>query len=688
MGKAQEALAAKKQQLVDVATTGRADLIAQQEASRKKAVEILQKYDPKLSEDEGFKKAASAGFDYSQKVKDDLGSYFAQKAATTAPGISGLTTQTAPVPGSAPALTAEQEAQKARDLAEAQQAYQSSLGNAEYIRTGAWEDERRATLQKEIDALTQASSAESAQEAKDVVARQGDVARNMAAQIQQQKSILTDPAQIQALQAKGVSVGDIERMQAAQVGNVGDVEAAQVANVRDAQAAQIGNMDLATAAQIDQAKQAQFRTGQESLVAQLQQQAAGQGPSLAEAQLKTAQNRNLAQQLAIAGASRGGNAGLQARQLQQNMATSGQELANQAAQARMQEQLAARQQLQSTLAGAREQDIGLATSQAGLTQQTSLANQAAVNNQRLEQAKLNQQAELVNVQKAQEVALKNGDFQQASRLQNQQKNIQIAIQNATLQQQSNLANVESSRAKVQQQAQIETQLSLANQQSGMTAQQANQQAQIQMQEMRLKEDQFKQSRIDEYTKLGMTFEQAAQQTNLDWNKFQEQLTQQYSGMRQQASTAQAQIASQEGMNAQNIQAQKDAADKALTGQIVSGVLGAGGAVGGAAIAASDRTAKKDIKSASKDIKEFLGALEASKYKYKEPNKPGRGQGEFVSVMAQELEKTKLGKSMVGKDAEGVKNVDYGKGFGAILAAQVELNKRLAELESKTKKKGK
>lgn len=65
--------------------------------------------------------------------------------------------------------------------------------------------------------------------------------------------------------------------------------------------------------------------------------AAGKGPSLAEAQLKSAQDRNLAQQLAAVQAARGGSAALNQRALLQNMASSGRELASQSAISRLQE---------------------------------------------------------------------------------------------------------------------------------------------------------------------------------------------------------------------------------------------------------------------------------------------------------------------------------------------------------------
>lgn len=106
------------------------------------------------------------------------------------------------------------------------------------------------------------------------------------------------------------------------------------------------------------------------------------------------------------------------------------------------------------------------------------------------------------------------------------------------------------------------------------------------------------------------------------------------------------------------------------------------AVGQAGMAlASDKNEKKDIKAAGKDIQKFLDKLSASKYKYKDGGSvPQKPKGENYGVMAQDLEKSKIGKNMVEDTPEG-KMVNYGKGFSAILAAQAELNERLKSLES-------
>jgi hypothetical protein len=121
-----------------------------------------------------------------------------------------------------------------------------------------------------------------------------------------------------------------------------------------------------------------------------------------------------------------------------------------------------------------------------------------------------------------------------------------------------------------------------------------------------------------------------------------------------------------------------------SGMAKEGMQQAGKAIGGIMSGASmammsDEKLKKDISSATSDIREFLDAVKAHKYKYKNPEQDG--EGEFVSPMAQDLEKSSIGESMVTETPRG-KMVDYSKGFGALLAAQAELNDRIKKLEGK------
>ena len=103
---------------------------------------------------------------------------------------------------------------------------------------------------------------------------------------------------------------------------------------------------------------------------------------------------------------------------------------------------------------------------------------------------------------------------------------------------------------------------------------------------------------------------------------------------------------------------------------------------------SDENAKENIKSNddSHSPKSFLDALQAYSYEYKDPKQSGAGEGRHLSVMAQDLEKAgPVGKQMVQNTEQG-KMVDYGKGFGAMLANQVHLNERLSAMEPSKKKK--
>lgn len=97
----------------------------------------------------------------------------------------------------------------------------------------------------------------------------------------------------------------------------------------------------------------------------------------------------------------------------------------------------------------------------------------------------------------------------------------------------------------------------------------------------------------------------------------------------------------------------------------------------------EKDEKKDEEN-SKSASSFLDALKSYTYEYKDKK---NGNGKHVSVMAQDLEKAgPIGKSMVENTNEG-KMVNYGKGFGAMLAAQAELNERLKNIEQKYGKKG-
>ena len=133
---------------------------------------------------------------------------------------------------------------------------------------------------------------------------------------------------------------------------------------------------------IDQAPQGQFRSAQTDLMSALAAQAAGQGQSLAQLQLQRGGDQAISQQMALAASARGGNPALAQRQAANNAAAIGQDMAGQSAQLRLGEQRQAQELLSALAAQGRGQDIGLATSQAQLQQQTNEQNLQATLNQR------------------------------------------------------------------------------------------------------------------------------------------------------------------------------------------------------------------------------------------------------------------------------------------------------------------
>lgn len=103
------------------------------------------------------------------------------------------------------------------------------------------------------------------------------------------------------------------------------------------------------------------------------------------------------------------------------------------------------------------------------------------------------------------------------------------------------------------------------------------------------------------------------------------------------------------------------------------------------LGASDERAKKDVKSGHSPLHSWLDELEPYEYAYKDPSIAGAAPGRHVSVMAQDLERTGIGKSAVVEGDDGVKRVDYGRLAGVQLAAIVDLHGRMTKLE---KRKGK
>lgn len=186
------------------------------------------------------------------------------------------------------------------------------------------------------------------------------------------------------------------------------------------------------------------------------------------------------------------------------------------------------------------------------------------------------------------------------------------------------------------------------------------------------------------------FDQQTGATNLDaqirQQQANDQLVQKYLAMGMTLDEAQRQAQVQQNQFAASLLAQQEAAQQGVGIQAAAQgiqLLGAGasglGSLLTGAMTASDERVKHDVKSGERPLAELLGAVGAHDYEYDEPDEELRGHGRFVSPMAQEIEETQIGKSMV-REVDGTKVVDYGKGLGAMLSGLGWLHKRMTALE--------
>lgn len=92
--------------------------------------------------------------------------------------------------------------------------------------------------------------------------------------------------------------------------------------------------------------------------------------------------------------------------------------------------------------------------------------------------------------------------------------------------------------------------------------------------------------------------------------------------------------------------------------------GAGAGVG-AAVASSDERLKTNIIPISKEeISELKSTIKAYRFNYKSEE---YGKGDWIGVMAQDLEKSKLGRTLVSEDENGFKQLDLRKVMSLFLA---------------------
>lgn len=123
------------------------------------------------------------------------------------------------------------------------------------------------------------------------------------------------------------------------------------------------------------------------------------------------------------------------------------------------------------------------------------------------------------------------------------------------------------------------------------------------------------------------------------------------------------------LGAQDINQQETASKRRMMG----GMMQAGGSM----LAMSDERQKTNIQPAN--MGSFLDSLSPQSYEYKNTSLPGTAPGPRTGVMAQDLEQSGPGQSMVQNTPQG-KMVDPGQGIGVALAALGDIHQRLKRIE--------
>ncbi len=308
-----------------------------------------------------------------------------------------------------------------------------------------------------------------------------------------------------------------------------------------------------------------------------------------------------------------------------------------------------------------------AQAQGALMQQQAINQAAQLRAQEMAQARQTYGQLGLSADQAQQQMFANAAQQQLAASQFQEQAKQAAL-NAYLSGTQNLYGMD--QAQNIQQAQLAQQTALANQAA------ANQASMFNVGN-RLTADQFNAQQAMQAQQLNNQFGQQALNSYLGALQGYGSLG---SSLMGQALGAQQGITSLEQQRLNQI--------GQLRGQVFGGAMQAGGsllaegtkALGGAALLASDKNLKTKIKP-NKETQAFLNALSDNEYEYTDPSLPGTQAGKNYGPMAQDLEKTPMGKTAV-RETEHGKYVDSARGFLLALSGLANLNQRLSALEAK------
>ncbi len=441
----------------------------------------------------------------------------------------------------------------------------------------------------------------------------------------------------QALQMTAAQLAPAVRETAPQIAANERSASVNIGQTQNANAAQLNQNQMMDTAQIN--RQDEWgRQGQQQLIGALQNQALGAAPSVAGGQLQAAQDRAAKQGMSMLASTRGGqSSSLAQRNMMNSLGEANQNSAHDAAQMKIQEQLNAQNQLGQQLGNMRSQDIGVNQAQAGLYQDSYGRNLGA----NMQNVQNQQQANMYNAQAYNQRQTDQANLTQQNQQYNAGQSNSYNLNQANLNQQSGLANQSAFNQFSLQQGQFDQAANTNNLQSGVTNRGMNDSSQ------------------QYWANLAVN-----QNRNDVSNAMQDETLKANQGAGQATITQRA---------AEVSQAHDDK-------NLAMGLQGVGTALSVAAMAASDERVKTNISSGESDMRALLDNITAHKYNYKEPESFGQSQGTFISPMAQEFEKSRLGKAMV-EEKDGKKMLNYGHNLGTLWGAIATLNKDIKSLKN-------
>lgn len=397
----------------------------------------------------------------------------------------------------------------------------------------------------------------------------------------------------------------------------------------------------AALANYDTTNELAARGGQDELVAGLKGAIAGTDPSVAAIMLRQATDRNVANQYALAASAPGMNAGLAERQAMLGASDINSQAAASEAILRAKEITDARAQLADLLGAQRTGDINVATTQYTTTQGVNSDYATAQNTRSGLNAQLSNSTGIANANNTTSANTSTATLAAQIAEANAKNEADRAAKQADLNQTASTTNAGNDLTAQTNTSQLAQAIALANAKAANDAATTN----------------ANNTNTTNNNNAGNVVTTRGQDITSKQNAAGDALTASGQGVTAAAAAADA-------------QAKKAAADAALAGGLAT-----------ALVSKSDRRAKTDIKPHSDaDMASLLTALGKSyEYRYKKPDSPGAAPGKNFGPMAQDIEKSKIGKSMV-RNVNGEKQIDLGRAVLAALSAVGAQNKRIDKIE--------